>query len=432
MNNKLVGIFVSMLLIVTIVPTTETNPIKNEENKEIIWISSHEFSDAPQNNQDLSSFQPIDWLHFDNGTIFTSLGLQGGGIFEWAARFTPTELNDWSDYKLSVVRYYHSNPGSPFDMDGTVKIYAEGNETTPGDLISTEDFTAYKDGWTYIELSEPVFIDGDMDIWVSIEGPHFAGEYPAGMDEGPVVYGKGDWTNINGSGWIELWEYGYNNNFMIWAGVSPIEGTGPIPILDVDYNVLGLGGISVVLKNSGEGVAYNITWNLRIDERIWYNKEQLHGTLDDLGPYDSMILRTDPILGIGRANMLFICNYTMELLTVRDELDGGVKEDGVDVSLLLIHTFPPNQNPEIEWRTLNENEYKYVINSAGKKSVDFILEPPQPNKLHQVRVYNPGTDTTTYTGICKLTMGEGQLIEDWITQDDVLFGGATWQVEKKP
>jgi len=231
MKKKILSIFVCMLLCVTVTSVTGTLNNEIEEAKEIKWLNVSGSTGNPNANILTSE----DWLHFDNGESANALGLTSGGTFEWAARFTPTELGAWGGSQISAVQYHHDWTSGPFAMDGTVKIYGEGTSSQAGDLITSEDFEAYENDWTLIYLSDPVTIAGDEDLWVSIEGTHAAGQYPAGMDPGPAVDGKGDWLYLSGSGWQEAQGLGFDANFNIWAGIgvgnsapdTPPEPNGP-------------------------------------------------------------------------------------------------------------------------------------------------------------------------------------------------------------
>jgi hypothetical protein len=209
-----------MLLFVTVASVTGTMNKEIDQEVKISWLGTAKPMESEVKNQDFNPIQFGEWLHFDNGEVDNALGLTAGGTFEWAARFTPTELGDFAGQEINVVRYHHDWTSGPFDMDGTVKIYEEGSSSSAGDLITEEDFHAFENDWTDIELSEPVTIAGDEDIWVSIEGTHNAGEYPAGMDPGPAVVGKGDWLYLSGSGWQEARDLGFDANFNIWAGIG--------------------------------------------------------------------------------------------------------------------------------------------------------------------------------------------------------------------
>jgi hypothetical protein len=278
MNKKIVSIFVCTLLFVTVASVTGIENNEKEENNVFSWINTTGEYNPTTRSPSFDNTMSDDWLHFDNGETVNALGLTNGGTFEWAARFTPDELGDWSGRRITVVRYHHDWTSGPFNMNGKVKIYEEGSSSQPGSLISETDFSAYENDWTDIILDDPVDITGDADIWVSIEGTHSAGQYPAGMDPGPAVAGKGDWLYLSGSGWQEAKDLGFNNNFNIWAGIGVGEAppdTPPAPT-GPDQGVVGAEYTFTSKTNDPEG------------DQIYYLFEWGDGTDSGwIGPYFS-------------------------------------------------------------------------------------------------------------------------------------------------
>jgi len=222
-----------------------STPMKKEINKQTVWLSS-----ATDNIQGVEK-DPIttqgspaftDYIHFDDGTNTNSLGLTAGGTFEYAIRITPTELSGYDGWELSSVRHHHAwSGGAGPSVSGNIKIYDEGTATSPGTLLYSQAYTTLAvPGWEEYELDTPVVIDETKDIWVCLEVTHLAGEYPAGMDPGPAVDGKGDWIALSGA-WQEIQDLGFDCNWNIWAG---LEEGGPGPDHDV-------GVTSIVAPESG-------------------------------------------------------------------------------------------------------------------------------------------------------------------------------------
>jgi len=216
-NKKMKEVSVLLIAVLMVLSTVGVTADTNNESPTFMLADVNYISHSQQINT-LDS----DWIHFDDGTNANAIGLVQGGRFEFAARFTPDELVDWAGYQISVVRHHHGFvTGSPFWMKGSIKIYEEGTSTTPGSLITSEPFEVTDIGWFDVELLEPVLIAGDEDIWVSIEASHVGGKFPAGIDCGPAVDGKGDWLYLEGSGWQEMQDVTpYDCNFNIWAEVE--------------------------------------------------------------------------------------------------------------------------------------------------------------------------------------------------------------------
>ena len=162
-------------------------------------------------------------LHFDDGTNQDAIGLTSGGTFESAIRLTPTELGPFDGSPITKIRVHYGYPdgGSGAAINGQVKIYDAGTDTHPGAVLSTEPFTTPTTySWFNVTLTNLVFIDGSKDLWISTEWQDTqGGQYPAGVDDGPCVLGKGDWISFNGN-WMELSTYGYDMNWNLWAYIG--------------------------------------------------------------------------------------------------------------------------------------------------------------------------------------------------------------------
>ncbi|GAI58032.1 unnamed protein product, partial [marine sediment metagenome] len=208
MKEASVLLIAAAMVLSTVAVTADTN------DQSPTFISAG--ADYILHPQQTNVFDP-DWLHFDDGTNADAVGLANGGRFEFAIRLTPDELADWSGYNISTVRHHHGwSKGNPFLMAGTIKIYGEGTSTEPGSLITSEPFEVTENDWFDVKLSEPVLIAGDEDIWVSVHVTHYAGQYPAGCDDGPMIKGKGGWIYLLGI-WEEIGAIGYNVNWNIWV-----------------------------------------------------------------------------------------------------------------------------------------------------------------------------------------------------------------------
>jgi hypothetical protein len=202
-----------------------------------------------------------EWLHFDDGTNVNGIG--ACGTFEYAIRLTPDELKDCAGHSITVVKRHHGYYNAdPFWMKGTIKIYAEGTSDYPGKLITEEPFDCYETDWHDIELSEPVVITGNEDIWVSCKVSHKAGQYPAGMDPFCDYYGKGDWVNLGGE-WYEIYTFGFYTDWNLWAGITPWNGPWPDT-----YIQPGKQDINVTVGNFGTFPERDLTCYTEIFEFI--------------------------------------------------------------------------------------------------------------------------------------------------------------------
>jgi translation elongation factor EF-1beta len=179
------------------------------------------------------------WIYFDDGEVYSGIGLTGGGTFQGAIRITPDELNGYNGWELTKVKFYHSEVGT---NNGDVIIYEAGNQTQPGSIITSESFSVTGEDWQEITLSTPIIVDENEDIWISINITHGNEEYPLAVDDGPAVDGKADWVCTDGVNWEELKNMGLNYNWMIRAYLVGEEepdiyiGPGTYPIEAIILN----------------------------------------------------------------------------------------------------------------------------------------------------------------------------------------------------
>ncbi len=190
--------------------------IKKEESVPVFSTSGTNRG-TPAKPSDFSAKEPTDTLYYYNYVDYTAIGLSQGGTFEAAIRLTPEELGPYNNWSLIMVRFFHHENVS---HSGQVKIYAQGTQTEPGALITTQPFTAPTSGWITITLDNPVTINSGQDLWVSVEITHAAEQYPISVDSGPAVPFKGDFVYEASLGWAELGTYNLNYNWDIEAIVQ--------------------------------------------------------------------------------------------------------------------------------------------------------------------------------------------------------------------
>jgi hypothetical protein len=152
------------------------------------------------------------WIHWDSGENYTSIGTGGAANFDVAAKFLPADLADFGGYAITEVKFY---PGSAATF--TLKIW----QGTPPVEVYTQAVTAPTlAAMNIITLDEPVDIDITQDLWVGYNVNATTG-YPAGCDAGPQVAGKGNmiyWSGV----WQELTALNpaLTNNWNIQAYVA--------------------------------------------------------------------------------------------------------------------------------------------------------------------------------------------------------------------
>ncbi|TVQ13696.1 MAG: T9SS C-terminal target domain-containing protein [Bacteroidetes bacterium] len=154
-----------------------------------------------------------EWLSWVNGNYNNSIGIQGDFLFDVAARFEPADLSELAGYQISSVSIV------PGDMANfTLKIWQGQN--TPQEIYSQVIGSIVPNQENVIELETPVLIDESQDLWVGYQvgGSHV---FPAGVDSGPAVTGKGDMLQVDGVWYSMNDEFSLDFNWMISAWVEP-------------------------------------------------------------------------------------------------------------------------------------------------------------------------------------------------------------------
>ena len=256
LKNASVLLIAVALVLSTVAVTADTN-----ESPELM-LAGEDYISQPQQTNTFA-----DWIHFDDGTNVNAIGLTQGGTFEFAIRITPTELAGYDAWGLTTVKWHHGMTSNPQPShSGTIKIYDAGTSTKPGSLITSEAFTtAASSEWEETKLSNLVLINASKDIWVSIRVTHAAGEFPAGVDPGPMVPGKGGWITVDGVKWEQIGDLGLNYNWNIWAKVEILSDPPEKPQRP-DGPMEGIVGVEYTFSTSttdpeGEDVSYFWDWD---------------------------------------------------------------------------------------------------------------------------------------------------------------------------
>lgn len=205
------------------------------------------------------------WLYYDLGETGEGVGLTTGGTFESAIRLTPEELGQYDAWDLTVVRFYHSGESI---HQGIIKIYQEGTQNHPGDLIYSQPYTAIDKDWVDIVLEHPVSMSGTQDIWVGVEISHQQGEYPMGLDMGPAVSGKGCFIYFMDE-WFEMTDFGIDANWNIRVFADDVSP--PITYCELTGYMQGdiyVSDVSVELIASDYASGVNYTM-YRLNEEEW-------------------------------------------------------------------------------------------------------------------------------------------------------------------
>jgi hypothetical protein len=175
-------------------------------------------------------------VHYDDGYNDLSIGMMGKPHTIIAAiRLTNDELADYyNDYKITSIRYFIDTVEAYLTPNIVIKIFGQGTDTTPGQLLTSAPAGWATHRWNTYTLNNPLQITSG-DYWVGYEViPKVAG-CPAGVSENTVVDGKGDWyysKKLTDDKWVELKDtlsngYKYNWNIQVTltstVGIEEIE-----------------------------------------------------------------------------------------------------------------------------------------------------------------------------------------------------------------
>jgi len=166
----------------------------------------------------LSSGISGDWLHYDNGSNHTGVGLTEGGAFDLAIRFPTQALMQYNGFSVTEFRFF-PKVGSPTKYYIT---FWEG--TNPPSLIHVEQvYPTNIDAWNVFYPSYNYVINSSYEFWAGIwvldQPPD---TYPAGCDTGPAITWAGDmFSTDNGDSWVALSEeypnLDYNWNLQVYV-----------------------------------------------------------------------------------------------------------------------------------------------------------------------------------------------------------------------
>jgi hypothetical protein len=173
------------------------------------------------------------WLGWDNGVNEDAIGLQGGGTFNVAVRFTPAQLAQYAGTSLTKIRMFPYSPGGSISL----KVWTGSNAST---LVLTQPIASYTAGqWNEFTLNTPIMVTGATELWFGYAVTHGA-DYVAGCDGGPALAGFGDMLSLDGSVWESMaTAYGLNYNWNLNGYVETIDGVTSVLQPVVDETVYG-------------------------------------------------------------------------------------------------------------------------------------------------------------------------------------------------
>ena len=168
-----------------------------------------------------------EWIHWDDGTPFSSVGLTDGGTFSVAARWDAGQLIDYAGTSITKIQYVVDEGFTSVEL----KIWTGANA---GTVVYQEDVTATSvvGMWNEATLTAPVALDVNDELWVGYTVTHTAGTFPATTDAGPAVVGYGDMITMDGSTWDPVSSFGLDYNWSVQAYVMGTSASASVPMID--------------------------------------------------------------------------------------------------------------------------------------------------------------------------------------------------------
>jgi len=343
-----------------------------------------------------------EWIYYHSG-YDDAVGIKGGGTYEAAIRITPDELQDYDNWQITVVKFYHYETGA---HSGVIKIYEASDVWyMPGPLITSEPYTVTGNGWKEIPLSNPVVLNADEDVWISVKITHASQEYPIGIDAGPAVDGKGDWSYIHRPDdpgpWEELQSIGLDCNWCIEAKVEEGE----------DENIWPPGAypVEAVVKNYGIFNESDFTVNATIWLRLKNNDDELfyndNITIVNLPSGDEITVTFNNVI----FNDTDVGKYRLEVIT---ELDGDTDprndQERMFFTINYTDTVPPTIT--LEKQRIGVMKVKFIANvhdpdpSSGIDRVEFYLDNELQETFIEESYVTEGYYEWIWTGIGRRTV----------------------------
>lgn len=219
--------------------------------------------------------------------------------------------------------------------------------------------------------------------------------------------------------------------------LSKIEDAPILKFIDLKAGLLGIFnmgnfkigalGFSVVLKNSGEGKAYNVTWEMEIKGGVILFSPTTHGDFESIEPDQEEVINMVPVVGFGKPTFKFTCKYKIELGSSKQMVDAGTRQDYVGLAFLIGTSFPEGLQPKLEWKKIDNADYDSVADGVVLSGIDDGT--PVPESWKNVRIHDTLSDETVYWNFCKFNAdGKGIVTEDHETKGNI-NNNVIWEVE---
>lgn len=321
----------------------------------------------------------------DNGN---SVGLTSGGTFEVAAKYPASMLTSYQGSTLTSVRYY-VNASLPI----TIKIFSGTTNNTPAFLLYSKNVVTVA-GWNTFVLDSQITV-ASTDLWVGYEVTHAAGQYPAGIDDGPAnidgCYIRSD--ALNGGTWDRLSNIGFNTNWNIRADLILDDDVDPtISNFQINSNASLTNSKDVTLSQSAtddKTTVSSLKMRFSNDNSTWSDWEAFSNTkswtLTDVDGEQPVYFQVKDLAGnTASTSASIILDKTAPALSSSVPTDNSTNFNGKN-NLIVTFTENISASSKVNDITLldsNNNPIEYTIQFDNK---NMIINPK--NDLSEVSDY---------------------------------------------
>lgn len=223
------------------------------------------------------------WMHWDQDFSNNSIGTGSATDFDVAQRFDSGDLILQDGKFLTRIWFVPNETNCSY----SVRVWTGGDAGGPANLVVDQPVIDPVIGvWNEIFLLTPVPVDATEELWFGIRNNAAEG-YPAGVDVGPAIDGKGNMIRLPGNNWQTLLEVNPDLNYN-WSVRGLVEAMdvkfAELPTI-VEKNRDSFTGKLAVTHNAPDRSLYNprllLGYNVyREDEMINFNTIETNSFID--------------------------------------------------------------------------------------------------------------------------------------------------------
>jgi hypothetical protein len=340
-------------------------------------------------------------LYYHSGEESQGIGSDAAYTREIGIRLPATAYAGASmGMRIVSAKYYISNMYQSSDHNYIFRIYGQGQDNQPGELLAEKTvYSTAVGSWITATFDYPIYMTGQT-IWATVQLEQAAGEYPLSMDGGD--YGEesdGNWLSTNSNSFSHCYSSGsFGGAWLIsvncqgelvpatWASINKTEGSifgGQSETVTLSLNSIGL--------NSGSSYTANLILNTN-DESMPYveipvtlnvSNNKSANDVDSFEPLPTVSDNTMGKQGSVRISGVYeagsICNMTA--IPYEGYTFTNWTKNGVQVSTNAAYSFIVTENASYvaNFRATNVNhwdvdihQYPYNMSVTGIIQIDGV------------------------------------------------------------